>query len=114
MQPGNRRPGGYEDRISGTPARVVGPRAGGLGLGGYWSGHGYHRTGLGGARRGRGHGAALRLYTRIALPARTAAAVSASGMRRATARALAAMPGIPGQSVPKIIRLVSRLQFCRA
>ena len=48
------------------------------------------------------------------MPARTAAVVSSSGMSLATARALAAMPGMPGQSVPKIIRLVSRVQFCRA
>ena len=44
----------------------------------------------------------------------TAAAVSSSGMILATARALAAMPGMPGQSVPKIIRFVSLVQFCLA
>lgn len=40
--------------------------------------------------------------------------MSSSGMSLATARALAAIPGMPGQSVPKIIRRVSLAQFCRA
>ena len=37
-----------------------------------------------------------------------------SGHSAATARALIAIPGMPGQSVPKIIRWVSRAQLCRA
>ncbi len=50
----------------------------------------------------------------MALPASTSRAVSSSGHSAATARAFFAMPGTPGQSVPKIMRRTSRFQLCLA
>ena len=53
-------------------------------------------------------------YIYNVVPASTWLAVNSSGHSAATARAFLAIPGTPGQSVPKIIFRVSRGQLCRA